>query len=166
MMPVQVIDNFLPDEYIDELYSSITSANFCGWSFCNRVSCNDEDIEFDNYYFIHPVYENLAPKSILFDKLQGIFYNLNVVSLIRARFLMYPYVGKFVSHNPHIDFPYSHKAAVLYLHTNNGFTEFSDGTKVESVRNRVVIFDGSTGHNSTTCTDNQARVVFSVNYFN
>lgn len=163
-MTIEVIDNFLPNKYINELYSKVGSPNFCGWSFCDKVSDQNDDIELDNYYLIHRVYENFVPASFLFDELRGIFSNLKIKSILRARFLLYPYVGKFVRHNPHIDFDYPHKAAVLYMNTNNGFTEFSDGTRVESIRNRVVIFDGSTLHNSTTCTDRQSRIVFAVNY--
>ena len=40
-----------------------------------------------------------------------------------------------------------------------------DGTKIESVSNRNVIFDGSTPHNSTNCTNEKARFVLAVNYF-
>ena len=52
-------------------------------------------------------------------------------------------------------FPY--KTAVFYVNTNNGYTEFEDGTKVESVENRIIFFDGSRPHNSSTCTDQKIR---------
>ena len=51
------------------------------------------------------------------------------------------------------------------MNTNNGYTEFEDGTKVESVENRIVYFDGSIPHNSSTCTDQKVRAVISINYF-
>ena len=90
---------------------------------------------------------------------------LKAKSLIRSRVLLYPNQGKFIHHEPHVDFPYSHKAALLYINDNNGFTEFETGERVESISNRLIIFDGSRRHNSTTCTDQSIRVVLAVNYF-
>ena len=90
---------------------------------------------------------------------------LNVKSIIRARVLLYPNQGKFIEHDPHVDFEYSHNAALLYFNDNDGYTKMEDGTKIESVANRNVIFDGSTPHNSTNCTNEKARFVLAVNYF-
>ena len=41
---------------------------------------------------------------------------------------------------------------------------FKDGTKVESVENRIVIFDGSELHCGVSCTDEKARFVLNINY--
>ena len=54
--------------------------------------------------------------------------------------------------------------AIYYLNTCNGYTFFKDGTKVESVENRVVIFDGSTLHCGASATDVSARMVLNINY--
>ena len=44
-------------------------------------------------------------------------------------------------------------------------TRMADKSKVNSVENRNVVFDGSTTHNSTNCSDEKARFVLAVNYF-
>ena len=85
--------------------------------------------------------------------------------MVRARALLYVNQGKQIVHEKHIDYKFPHKTAVFYVNTNNGYTEFEDGTKVESVENRIVFFDGSIPHNSSTCTDQKIRSVISVNYF-
>ena len=54
--------------------------------------------------------------------------------------------------------------AVYYINTNNGWTEFENGDKVESVANRIVIFDSNTMHTGTTCTDEKVRVLINFNY--
>jgi len=54
--------------------------------------------------------------------------------------------------------------AIFYMNTNNGYTEFEDGTKVESVANRIVIFPTNTKHRGTSCTDERTRVVINFNY--
>ena len=77
---------------------------------------------------------------------------------------MYVNQGDLIIHDKHIDYPFTHNAAVLYVNDNDGYTEI-DNKKIESVANRVSIFDGSKEHNSTTCTDQKVRVVMSFNYF-
>ena len=57
------------------------------------------------------------------------------------------------------------KTCVLYLNTNNGYTEFEDGTKVESVANTAVIFDSNLKHRGVPATDVDRRLVLNVNYF-
>ena len=54
--------------------------------------------------------------------------------------------------------------AIYYLNTCNGYTMFKDGTKVESVENRMLIFDGNELHCGASCTDEKARVVLNLNY--
>ena len=56
------------------------------------------------------------------------------------------------------------KTAILYMNTNDGYTEFESGEIVESVANRVVIFSGTKMHRGTTCTDAKRRVVMNINY--
>ena len=55
--------------------------------------------------------------------------------------------------------------SILYINTNNGYTKFEDGTKVESVANRMVIFPSNMKHTGTSCTDEKRRIVINFNYF-
>ena len=40
-----------------------------------------------------------------------------------------------------------------------------DGTKVESIGNRLVTFDSHIKHSGTSCTDQKYRLVLNMNYF-
>ena len=71
----------------------------------------------------------------------------------------------FSEHGFHIDYTYSHKGAIFSINSNNGYTILEDGTKIESVENRLVSFPAEMRHSGTTCTDEQARVVINLNYF-
>ena len=42
---------------------------------------------------------------------------------------------------------------------------YSNGDKVESVKNRIVIFDSNIPHTGTTVTNQQRRVVLNINYY-
>ena len=78
---------------------------------------------------------------------------------------MYPRSQKLITHKFHADEEYTQTSALLYINTNNGFTILEDGTKIESVANRLLIIDGSKPHCSTNCTDEPARVNVGVNFF-
>ena len=51
------------------------------------------------------------------------------------------------------------------MNTNNGYTIFEDGTKVESVANRMITFPANLKHTGTSCTDQQVRIVINFDYF-
>lgn len=56
------------------------------------------------------------------------------------------------------------KTAVLYLNTCDGYTEFEDGTRVESVANRFVEFDRTMKHGGVNTTNVPVRGVINFNY--
>ena len=89
---------------------------------------------------------------------------MEVRSLIRVRALLYVNQTEQIKHESHQDAPYPMKAALLYLNDNNGYTGFEDGTKVDSVCNRVALFDGSVPHYSATPTNAKERLVLNFNY--
>ena len=55
--------------------------------------------------------------------------------------------------------------SIFYVNTNNGYTKFEDGTKVESIANRMVTFPTNMKHKGASCTDKRTRVVINFNYF-
>tara|TARA_B100000131_G_scaffold194323_1_gene186921 strand:- start:1540 stop:2025 length:486 start_codon:yes stop_codon:yes gene_type:complete len=161
---MKITDDTLDKEYFSMLQGVVMGHNF-PWEYQARVA-NPWENNNDHFYFVHRLYERFSPVSSFMEPLDDYLIKvLNVKSIIRARVLLYPNQGKFIEHDPHIDFEYSHNAALLYFNDNDGFTRMEDGTKVESVANRNVIFDGSTSHNSTNCTTEKARFVLAVNYF-
>ena len=57
------------------------------------------------------------------------------------------------------------KTSIFYINSNDGYTEFKDGTRIESVANRLVTFPLHMEHRGTTCTDKPFRMVINFNYF-
>ena len=51
------------------------------------------------------------------------------------------------------------------MNTCDGYTKLKDGTKIDSVANRVLLFDPSKEHCSTTTTNVPARFNININYF-
>ena len=50
------------------------------------------------------------------------------------------------------------------MNTNNGYTEFEDGTVVKSIENRMVVFPANMKHRGTSCTNKKVRVIINFNY--
>ena len=161
-MDKKIIDNFLPQDYFVHLQRIMTDHNF-PWLY-NAEVANSGEIQ-DHFYFTHNLFQDFQPTSSIFEEFVPFFKQLEMNAMVRARALLYVNQGRQIVHEKHIDFKFPHKTAVFYMNTNNGYTEFEDGTKVESVENRIVFFDGSIPHNSSTCTDQKIRVVMSINYF-
>ena len=162
-MDKKIIDNFLPQDYFEYLQRIILDHSF-PWLY-NAEVANRGEIQDEHFYFTHNLFDNFKPSSSIFEEFIPFFEQLEAIAMVRARALLYVNQGKQIVHEKHIDFKFPHKTAVFYMNTNNGYTEFEDGTKVESVENRIVFFDGSIPHNSSTCTDQKVRVVLSINYF-
>jgi len=54
------------------------------------------------------------------------------------------------------------KIALFYLNTNNGYTILEDGTKIESIENRLAIFDNTVIHTDCSQTDIEGRLVLNI----
>jgi len=164
MTDYKVIDNFLETEKFLKIKNSILNPNF-SWNLTPSVSNLKENLEVtSSYYFTHLFYSgfNVDPNCYIFG---DILNQLEVKSLIRIKANLYPSTNDIKYHEPHIDYSYEHQGAIFYLNTNNGLTILSDGTKINSVENRILLFDPSELHSSTTCTDDKCRVNVNFNYF-
>ena len=84
---------------------------------------------------------------------------------LRIKANLYPSSETLHEHKMHVDFDYSHCTALFSLNTCDGYTKLKDGTKINSVANRILLFDASEEHCSTTTTDTFARVNININYF-
>lgn len=161
MIETRVIDNFLDKDVFDNIKQTIESNSF-PWFFEKEVTYPGQIS--DEYYLIHVLF-SVYPNSDYFNCILPVLEKLKVKALMRAKVNLYPNIGKFVENDPHFDYEFEHQAAILYLNTNDGFTILNDGTKIESVENRVLLFDGSTLHQSTHCTNQKARLNINFNYF-
>ena len=57
-----------------------------------------------------------------------------------------------------------HTVGILSINNCNGYTEFEDGTILESKENSMVLFDGAIKHCSVGQTDENIRVNININY--
>ena len=167
MSTYKVIDNFLPEDIFAQLEQGIVWNNEFSWTLIHKVTFEEpENSDFQSLYFSHLGYFGDVPLTGLHQMCYEVCKAIgDYRALIRLKANFYPYTPDIYEHCRHIDFPYEHKGALLSLNTCNGFTRLEDGTKIESVRNRMLFFDPSKTHNSSTTNDQKGRFNIQINYF-
>ena len=162
---MDIIDNFLDQDEFDELQRMMLHNDF-PWYF------NDEIVsDTDNhgaFQFVHMFYDGYRPFSQNYINLTPISVKLKPCAIIRIKANLHPRTREIEVHEFHVDFDpvkLTHTTSIFYVNTNNGYTIFEDGTKVESVANRMITFPGNMKHTGTSCTDEQTRVIINFNYF-
>jgi hypothetical protein len=152
----KIYDNFLSEDEFLKIKNSILNNEF-SWNLTPNVSNLQENLKItSSYYFTH-LFETYE----IFESLLG---KLNPEKVIRIKANLYPSTEEIEKHSNHIDYEFENIGAIYYLNTNNGLTILEDTVKVESVKNRLLLFDGSKLHCSTTCSDDKCRVNINMNF--
>ena len=162
MLSIQ--DNYLPINDFKPLQRWFLSE--CSWVYTPDVL--DRDIDEDDFQFVHMFwYPSKGVTSQDMSILNTLLNKINPRIIARIKANLNIRTNETRIRDYHIDIgPYNHTTSIYYLNTNNGCTCFEDGTKVESVANRLLTFDSNMKHAGSTCTDEKVRVVLNLNYFN
>ena len=154
----KVKNNFFKKDDFNKMKYIITHPNF-NWFLQHGVLRNE-----NNIYFSHIFYDNIEIKSPFYKDIVIPFINkLKIKKLLRSKLNLYPKTHEQIIHGFHIDRLDKHNVVLFYFNTNNGQTLFKN-KKINSKENKVVIFDGSLEHSSTTCTDENYRITLNINY--
>ena len=160
---VEVIDNFLPKDIFVEMQYKILANDF-PWYYNNGIVGHHQK---NKYQFVHTFFNC----DINFSNLHNEYYSfidpclhkLGVKHLKRVKANLNP---KTIFHRNggfHCDIK-NVTTSIFYINTNNGWTKFKDGCKVECIENRMVIFDSNIEHAGFSCTDQKRKVVVNFNY--
>ena len=157
-------DNYLNETDYKNIKNTMLRRDFA-WYFINTVASLHDKNQF-HYFFSHVFFmREDGITSPFFKILAPIINKLKFKALIRVKANLYSNQNKIEEHEKHVDYSFKHKAALFSLNTCNGFTTLNDGTKIKSVGNRMLLFDASLPHHSSTCTDTMARININFNYF-
>tara|TARA_R110002020_G_scaffold34293_1_gene104438 strand:- start:3358 stop:3840 length:483 start_codon:yes stop_codon:yes gene_type:complete len=154
-----VIDNFLDKKQFETLSKMVMGLNF-PWYFQADINENDKK----HTYLTHIMYDNYIVNSQHFNDFLNLVLSLKPKALLRVKANCYLRTPRIVKHGVHVDYKFPHKGALFYLNTNNGKTILDDGKEITSVANRMLFFDPSKMHSSTSCSDQKARFNINFNY--
>lgn len=162
---MQVIDNFLSKNDFDLIKTTLLNPTF-PWYYNPSVVVRGQDKcrGIYNYQFTHGFYSNHSP-SDFFTLVEPCIKKLNIRTLIKIKANLTPRADKNVIQGMHRDYENEGLTSILYVNTNNGYTQFKDGKKIQSVENRMLIFSSSFLHSGVTCTNQKVRCVINFNYF-
>jgi|APSaa5957512535_1039671.scaffolds.fasta_scaffold115156_2 hypothetical protein len=178
-MEVEIKDDYLPLEYFEYLKREVSSSYF-PWFFNDFVNYenNEELLAAENAQY------PLAPKSLghqlthsfvlqgeakseYLGILKGLLSQMGVLRVIRAKVNSTRQGDHSFRTGFHRDWEGESgvKVGVLYLNSCNGGTLLDDGTFIESVENRLVIFDSNTKHSGVLHSDDTPRrLVLNLNF--
>ena len=164
----QRIDNFLPREVFQEIQSFLMEGDMM-WSYRTALTDADDTCGFHFSGDVFHAHREQCDIPLLERIGVPIITRLPMSKLIRIKINNYPRqvrVGEdnFPKSSYHVDLAYPHHTAILGINTNNGYTEFDDGTKLESKENSLIIFDGTKRHRAVGCTDENIRVNININW--
>ena len=161
MKNVEIKDNFLDDMHLIQL-DEIVDNKYFAWYLQKEQNTGYND----GCWLSHLIYNEDEPSSVVYNSVIGIFNNyLKYICLCRivVNLLLKqdnPSISVF-----HTDFNVKKMTtAIFYLNTNNGYTEFKDGSKIDCVRNRLVMFPATIPHRAIGQTDETKRIVFNFNF--
>jgi hypothetical protein len=160
----EVIDNFLDKEYFDTLKNTLTSLDM-NWFYRDNMTSDDEN---GMCYFTHNFFLKNTISSPYFNLLEPLLYKLKISSLIEVRANMSISKKDTYESSWHVDYPDGNsKTAILYLTTCNAKTMINvekEIIEIDSVENRILIFDTCISHKMKSATDAKRRIIINLNY--
>lgn len=170
-LDLMVFDDFLPVADFDVLARLMLETNRpFGW-FLEKVMTEEyghdlsQDMQMSHLFYSDALFR---PTSDYWVHLSPAIRLLNPTALLRVKANLQWKVENQTERNFHTDVPINKcdgiKTAVLYMNTNNGYTKFQDGRRVDSVSNRLAVFDASLYHTGVAATDVDCRVVINFDF--
>ena len=173
MSGIEIIDNFLEQDEFNELQKFFMSPR-SQWRFIDFVVSKDQDNQEKDGYFVHsfrdlhPVaYKDrfpISPNYSVLDKLmEKLKRKISFKQILRIRSSLFTRREQQIPDAFHVDYKFDHKVCIFYINSNNGYTLFKSGEKVESIANRILIFDGLKEHSTVVQSDTSARYIININ---
>lgn len=165
MAKVEIIDNFLDKKQFDYIHEVMTSDWFA-WFYNDHITFDGggEKFKKNHFQFTHAFYSRLQ-KSNQYAVIEPIVNKIDCIGLARIKANLGTRTEEHVEHGYHVDYDNPNlTTAIYYVNTNNGYTQFKDGHKIESVANRYIEFNSQELHQGVSQTDVKARIAINFNF--
>lgn len=170
---IEVHDNFLSPDQHRRISDFMLGNGALDWKFNDTKVSTQTKNSIDNYQFTHVFFTfhsctgkavHEVSKSI--DLLLPLVNKIPFVALHRIKANLEPVKPKRLYSDFHCDVDCSTMTTgIYYINTNDGYTEFETGDKVNSVANRFVKFPSDIKHRGVSQLDTKVRCVLNFNYF-
>ena len=168
---MKIQDNFLPQEQYEHIRKTIMAADF-PWFYNSSVLYGidlNDDIS-DRGQFTHAFLapdDEVALQKVLsyhFDLIKPLLDNLKFSEIFKIKSNLQLRTESIEKTGWHDDGYGDCTTSIYYINSNDGVTEFEDGSLVDSVANRMVSFNGRMKHRGSTHTNTKTRVLINLNY--
>lgn len=160
---VRIYDDFLPKEKFEEI-KNLLCGDCLPW-YLNNYTTYPNNPDKEDFQFTHTFYRDYVVTSDYFYILQPLIEKINPAAILRIKANLTTYNGKNYQYPFHVDIPnYSGKSAIYYINNNNGKTLFENGETIDSVENRLIIFDTTIRHTGYMSTDTKTRCLINLNF--
>jgi len=156
-MSFNIIENFLPENQSTEIEDFLSDNNF-PWFYRPSIG-NKKDNQ--RFYFSHMFVDDKKVNSDFFGIIKKyIVDRLEFKILHRVKANLFVKVNENYASCSHVDYDFKHQffSAIYYVNTNNGSTLLNDKISVNSIKNRLLIFDGRLPHRAISQTDTKIRM--------
>ena len=167
---MKIYDNYLTDDEFSKIESFIEDASF-KWSLIKELNDNSKPGDF---VFIHESNDEEKRNSIFTLLIKKIFTKDDFkigsnkkIQIVRMR------INLFVNTSNKNEGKGFHKDVIndddmktllFYLEDSNGYTEFEDGTIIESKKNRAIVFNSNILHQTVMQTNTIFRRNININF--
>lgn len=165
---IAVIDNFLDSNSFNSVYSILMNDHFPWYYNDHVVFPGDSHFQFTHVFYTD---NKINSENYYNNIIVPLFLNkLEVFAVHAIKANLKIQTEEIIKYQLHTDCSCENSeienkiTAIYYVNSNNGFTFFEDGTKIESVQNRMVLFNAELKHAGTSCTNQKTRCVINFNY--
>ena len=174
-MNYKIYDNFLDEQNFLSIKNIMMGDSF-PWFFNEKktslnssaIFLNGEKADEYDFQFTHTFYKDMVPWSEQYGLVLPLVEKIGAKALVRIKANLTTKTTSRVYYGNHTDSndaPQNLKTAVFYINNNNGVTAFKDGPEIQSIENRLVIFDTNLVHTGTSCTDEKTRCLVNINFY-
>ena len=162
---IKIIDDYLPEKDFRRIIDTIEARNDFDWYLAPQA--NEWSTDPRAFQFMHnQVYNSTLQYTSAKSFIQTILKPLKQkVKVHRCKTNLYIKQEEPIKLGFHTDYDVDTiKTLLLYLQDSNGYTEFDNGHKVESKKNRAAIFSSNLKHQTVTQTDTMFRTNVNLNF--
>jgi len=171
----KIIENYLPENNFNDIINYIEYSHLL-WFFCRKPNKNSKETDFQLMHvmidhgkkcFNFTDYEyDIVKKLISPLNLNRKNKKFEITRLRMNMFLKTVDYQNELGYHVDLEAPYiGFKTLLLYLEDSNGYTEFKDTKeRIESKRNRAIVFDSNIEHQTITQTDIPIRRNININF--